>query len=193
MATPEWVTVTLKVIEVLDALQVSYVIVGSAASTVYGTMRTTVDADLVADLKLEHIPTLTAALEREFYIEPEQIRDAINRRSSFNAIHQETMFKVDVFIPKGRRFDETQFARRVEKVIANDPQYLAWLVSAEDVILSKLDWFRQGSEVSERQWRDVMGVLKTQKDRLDLTYLREAAHELGIGRLLERALEEVDR
>lgn len=193
MATPEWVLVTLKVIEVLDALGVPYIIVGSTASIVHGTMRTTVDADLVAEINLEHIEPLVAALNDEFYIEPEQIRDAIRRRRSFNLIHQRSMFKVDVFIPQGRHFDQVQFSRRVERVISQNPERSVWLVSAEDVVLSKLEWFRSGGEVSERQWRDVLGVIKTQAENLDLEYMREMATRIAVGDLLERAFEQAEK
>lgn len=190
MTTSDWVEVTLKVIDVLEALDVPYVIGGSAASIVHGIVRTTVDSDLLADLKAGHVEPFVAALEDEFYVERQSIHNAIAFRKSFNLIHQATMFKVDVFIPKTRSFDQAQLARRVEKVIARDPQRTAWIASAEDIVLAKLDWFRMGGEVSEQQWRDVLGVLKTQTGRLEIGYMRETASELGVDNLLERALEE---
>lgn len=187
---PESIAVTLQVAEILERLGVPYLIGGSVASTTHGIMRSTVDVDLLADLRPEHIPPLAAALSGAFYLDTQAIQEALARRSSFNLIHLETMFKVDVFLPHGRAFDQSQMKRRTAQVLTHDPERAAYLASAEDTILAKLDWYRQGGEVSERQWRDVLGVLKVQTGRLDLAYLRQWAMELGVSALLERALEE---
>ena len=185
----EPVAVTLLVIEALD---VPYFIGGSLASALYGVVRTTLDADLVADLRPEHAEPFARRLSAAFYVDLDSILDAIQRRDSFNVIHLESMFKVDIFIPRQRPYDRAQFARRVEKIVAVDAERAAYFASAEDTILAKLDWYRQESGVSERQWRDVLGVLKTQSGRLDLDYLRRWAAELSVADLLERALGEME-
>ena len=185
---PEPVAVTLLVIEALEGLGVPYLIGGSLASAVHGVARATVDADLVADLRPEHAEPLAQALGEAFYADVEAIRDAIHHRSSFNIIHLETMFKVDVFVHKQRPYDQVQFQRRVAQMIATDPERTAYVASAEDTVLTKLEWYRMGGEVSGRQWRDVLGVLKVQGERLDLAYLRRWATALGIADLLEKAL-----
>lgn len=100
----------------------------------------------------------------------------------------DTAFKVDVFIPEGRPFDRLQFARRSKQVVATHPERTAYVASAEDTVLAKLEWYRLGGEASERQWRDVLGVLQIQGDELDLDYLRQWAVELGVAGLLARAL-----
>ncbi len=78
-------------------------------------------------------------------------------------------------------------------MVATEPERTAYIASAEDTVLTKLEWYRMGGEVSDRQWRDVLGVLKVQGKRLDLAYLRRWATELGIADLLERALAEAGK
>jgi hypothetical protein len=185
---PEPIAVTLQVVEVLDALGVPYLIGGSFASSVYGTYRATADVDLVADLKFEHVEPLVTALREQFYIDTELVRDAIRHRRSFSAIHLTTMFKVDVFIPQRRPYSQAQLERRVKRIIWPEPECTAYLASAEDNILAKMEWYRMGGEVSDRQWRDILGVLKVQGDRLDLGYLRRWAADLSVADLLEKAL-----
>ena len=188
--TNEPVQVTMLVIHVLEKLHIPYVIGGSLASAVHGVMRATMDTDIVADLREEHARPLADALGGTFYADVEMIRDAIEYRGSFNLIHLETMFKVDVFIPKQREFDQQQLQRRTTQVIATDPEEVAFVASAEDTILAKLEWYRMGGEVSDRQWRDILGILKVQAESLDLEYLRKWSTILGVSDLFETALGE---
>jgi hypothetical protein len=184
----EPIEVTLKVTRVLELLKIPYFIGGSLASTVYGLIRTTQDCDIVAQMNLEHIPAFVAALQDEFYIDSEMIADSIKRNSSFNIIHSESMFKVDVFIPHPRPFLRSQFSHAQQQSFQLETEVSAMFTSPEDIILAKLEWYRLGGEISERQWRDVLGVLKTQAGGLDLAYLRLWAEELQVVDLLDRAL-----
>lgn len=187
---PEAVHVLMLVVDVFERLHIPYLVGGSIASALYGVARSTLDADIVADLQQEHVGELVKALGNDFYADDEMIRDAIRHHSSFNLIHLKTMFKVDVFIRKERPFDRIQFQRRVEQVFAADPPQKAFIATAEDVILAKLEWYRLGGEVSDRQWRDILGVLKVQAGRLDLGYLRQWSAVLNVSDLLQKALKE---
>jgi hypothetical protein len=183
----------LPVIEALERLRVPYCVGGSLASSLYGVGRTTLDADLVADLDPRHVPPLVAALQAAYYVDAGMILDAIARRSCFNVIHLASMFKVDVFVLKDRSYDRTAFARiRRDTLTPDGPGAEVFLASPEDVVLNKLEWFRLGDEISERQWRDAVGVLKVQKDRLDRSYLARWGSELGLTDLLQRAWKEAE-
>lgn len=187
----EPIQVTLKVVITFERLGIPYLIGGSFASAVHGIVRATMDVDLVADIKPSHISSLVALLENEFYIDAEMILDAIQHTSSFNLIHLETMFKVDVFILKQRPFDLNQMQRRISQSVGDSPDDQAYFSTAEDIVLAKLEWFRAGGETSERQWGDILGVLDLQSDRLDLEYLKKWAATLGIRDLLQRAIQAV--
>jgi hypothetical protein len=186
----EPVEVTLKVTGIFEKLGIPYLIGGSLASTLYGMVRTTQDSDIVAEMRLEHLQPFVSALQDEFYVDDEMIVESIRRNSSFNIIHRETLFKVDVFIPRPRPFLQSQLARAQKQTFTFETEVSAKFASPEDIVLAKLEWYRLGDEVSDRQWRDVLGVLKTQAGELDLEYLRKWATDLKVSDLLERALKE---
>jgi hypothetical protein len=186
--TPEPIIVTLLVTQTLESLNIPYLIGGSFASTAYGRVRTTQDVDIVAELTAEHVPPFLDAVQRDFYADEQMILSAIERRTHFNLIHLETMFKVDVFISKERPFDQQQLARRIERLLDNEGSNKAYFASAEDTILAKLEWYRLGGEQSERQWLDILSILNLQKTNLDHAYLQKWAEALQVNDLLNRAL-----
>jgi hypothetical protein len=175
------------IVEALEQLGVSYHIGGSVASSVYGILRATIDADLVANLYLEQVRPLVKRLEAEYYIDEDMVRDAVKRCSSFNIIHLDTMLKVDVFIPKSRLFDQEELRRSQQEVLLEGTRPFN-VASPEGTILNKLEWYRMGGEVSDRQWNDILGVLKVQGTNLDMNYLQKWAANLNVTDLLERAL-----
>lgn len=99
------------IVEALEQLEIKYHIGGSVASSVHGIIRATIDADLIAELRLQHVRPLVKLLEADYYIDEDAVRDAVKRRSSFNAIYLDTMLKVDVFIPKPRLFEQEELSR----------------------------------------------------------------------------------
>lgn len=185
---PEPIAVTLQVADALESLGVPYFIGGSLASAIHGISRATMDVDIVADLQTEHVEPLLQLLTDAFFVDDESLRQAVREHGSCNIIHRETMFKVDIFIRKTRSFDQSQLDRRERQSLATEPERFAYVASAEDLILAKLEWYRLGGEVSERQWRDVQNILKVQGDRLDAAYLRKWASQLEVLDLLERIL-----
>lgn len=186
----EQIAVITRVTGVLETLGIPYVIGGSFASAVHGVMRATMDADLVVDLRMDQSAPLAQAMDTDFYADLEMIRDAIRQHSSFNLVHLDTMFKVDLFVARSRDFDRAQLARRQLHLLSEEPERRAYVASAEDIVLAKLEWYRLGGEVSDRQWRDVLGVIQVQGDRLDRGYMRRMAAGLGVADLLSRAFEE---
>jgi len=187
---PEPIAITARVTAVLEKLGVPYLIGGSLASTVHGLVRTTQDSDILTELGAEQLQPFVESLQDEFYIDPEMIAEAITRRASFNIIHRESMFKVDIFISRQRPFEKAQLARARRQMLSITPEIQAVVSSAEDTILAKLEWYRMGSEVSEQQWRDVLGVLKVQAGQLDMDYLHRWAKELKVEDLLQDAVKE---
>ncbi len=188
---PEPIAVTLQVVDALEQVGATYVIGGSLASTIHGVVRTTLDTDIVADLSLRQAQPFADLLTGAFYLDVNTIRHAIRQRSSFNVIHLATMFKVDIFVSKGRPFDRQQLDRRQRWIADPDSGRTICVATPEDTVLAKLAWYRLGDEISDRQWRDILGVLAVQGDRLNLTYMRQWAASLGVSDLLEQALGEL--
>jgi len=176
----------LPVIQAFEALSVDYLVGGSLASSFHGTPRSTLDVDLVAELKPAHGPLLVAQLGDDYYADLDRITAAIAKRSSFNLIYLRTMFKVDVFVlgddPLAREVMRRR--QRVDLGVGTEVD----VATAEDVVLQKLLWYRLGNEVSDRQWTDLLGVIRVRRDQLDLAYLERWAEHLGLTDLLRRAL-----
>ncbi len=184
---------TEPLIRFFEANHIQYHIGGSVASSAHGIPRTTIDVDLVADIKPHHVEKMVQSLQPVYYIDESMILSAINNQTSFNLIHLETIIKIDVFILKQDAFDQKVMSRAVEGNlnIGETESFQVRFSSPEDIILHKLSWFRMGGEQSERQWKDILGVLKIQRDSLDFEYMQIWAKQIKVNDLLERALAEV--
>lgn len=177
-------------VRILNACGVPHMLGGSMASSLHGTVRYTEDIDLVIDLPADQLDSLAEALGPEFYVSREAMREAVRERRSFNAIHLDSVIKIDCFVLGRDSFDREQFARRepITTGLPGDPSIM--VSTAEDMILRKLRWFRAGGESSERQWRDVIGILKARRGQLDEPHMRQWAAHLDVSDLLERAATE---
>ena len=191
MTPPEIAAALRPVVAWLDGHGVRYRIGGSLASSVHGVARSTLDVDLVADVPGELAGELAADLGGRYYVDEELVREAVRRRSSFNLVHLATMVKVDVFLPGDADYDRTAFERaRLEPLLEAAPDERLPFSTPEDIVLRKLLWYRDGGEVSERQWADVRGVLQVQRGALDEAYLELWSSRLAIADLLARARSE---
>ena len=191
MKTSSILSALKPVVEAFEKLKISYYIGGSVASSAYGLARTTLDVDLVSDVKLQHVPPLTEKLESAYYVDSGMMISAIREQSSFNLIHLETMIKIDVFILKDRPYDRSTFQRKRKDTLEEEQKSADYyLASPEDVIISKMEWFCRGGKISERQWNDVLGILKIQGNNLDVKYLKHWSAELGLIDLLIKAFDE---
>ena len=188
MKKPDILAALEPVAKTFDELGVQYYVGGSVASSAYGIARATLDVDIVSDLKLPHVSPMVEMLKASYYIDKDMILEAIDSRSSFNVIHLDTMIKVDVFVVGDTPYDIETLKRKRKDTLDDEQETEFYLGSPEDVILNKLKWFRMGGNVSEQQWRDVLGVLKVQEGLLDTEYLRHWGAALGLTGLLEEAL-----
>jgi hypothetical protein len=179
--------------QVLDDLNIRYAIGGSLASSIHGQPRYTQDADIA----VEPFPGKERSFalrfpSDEYYVDESMIRDAVIRRASFNILHLLTGFKIDVFVQKDRQFDRELLARSIKAPVFGESEGEFGLITAEDIILLKLEWYRLGGEISDRQWNDIIGVVKTQFDRLDGAYLDHWASEIGVKDLFDRVRQQTE-
>jgi hypothetical protein len=179
-----------RVLAALDRLEIHYFVTGSIAGSVYGIPRTTRDIDIVADVRTDQLESLAAELDPDFYADAGMMKDALDRGRSFNVIHIASSQKIDIF-PLGRDdYSREAFARRRPAQTSSQEggPVECIFASAEDVVLSKLRWYRAGGEVSESQWKDLRGIMLVSGARLDRDYLRTWAARIGVADLLERLL-----
>ena len=141
MTASDLVAAVRPVAEALERIGVAFYLTGSVASSAHRIARASLDADIVADLAPEHADSLIARLESDYYIPADRLREAVTARSSCSLIHLATMFKVDLFVSKGRPFDREAAARARPEAIDDTPDSVRVpIASPEDTVLAKLDW-----------------------------------------------------
>ena len=169
----------------LDALGVAWVIGGSIASSVHGEPRSTQDIDMVVALLERHVMPFAKAIDRDYYVDVDAMRHAVTSGESFNAVHFASAIKVDFFVAGDDPFEAERLRSRQSIELPNGVLHVD---TAENTLLRKLEWYRRGGEVSDRQWRDVQAIARMQGDSLDMQHLRLWAPRLGVVDLLERVM-----
>jgi hypothetical protein len=173
---------------VFEALHIPYYITGGVCAIAYGDPRTTRDLDVVIECKPSEIMAMVAQLKAEgFYCPPGAIEDIQSSMGRVLSVtHMQLVLNADLVLNANTEFDRSKMERRRLEAIGLDESERFWLASPEDVILAKLLW--GGQSQSEKQWRDVLGVLKVQGDSLDFAYLTQWAARLDLTALVQRAI-----
>jgi len=176
----------VKIAEILERLDILYMVTGGMAVLVWGRPRFTADIDIVVEIKEKHINVLSQALMalgKAGYVSKEAMQEAISRKGEFNFIDGETGVKVDFWVLNDDPFAKSQIKRRIIKEVDNQKIYF---VSPENLILSKLEWYQQSQ--SSRHLEDVESILKISGDKLDKAYLKQWAERLGFLETLNKIL-----
>ena len=179
-----------KFADILESLGITYVIGGSIASSIYGKVRFTQDVDMTVEPFEDKADEFLRLVSSDFYISSDAMQQALSQKRSFNVVHLESAFKIDVFIQKNTEFERQLLSRRNFMKLSDRFEKEFSIVSPEDIIMLKLRWYRQTDCTSEKQWQDILSVLEVQKDKLDFEYLKKWAGILRIDQLLARAISE---
>jgi len=174
------------VADILDALNVRWAVGGSVASAAHGEPRATNDVDLVAVLTEAEARTVVLRLGGDYYADGDSAAEAVRLRGSFNIIDRRSFIKLDVFVPGPGPLGLGQLDRKRDLDVFPSMRPVP-VLGPEDVVLQKLRWYRLGGEVSDRQWRDIVSVLRLVRSELDDRYLNDVAAGAGLTTLLERA------
>jgi hypothetical protein len=177
-----------RIIKALNHANIPYMISGSIGSSFHGQPRATNDADIVIDPAQNQLLVFIESLGTDCYVSKEAALQAMANSSMFNIIDIQSGYKADLIIRKKRPFSQQEFARRIR---ATFPGIDVYVLTPEDSILSKLEWSKSCG--SELQFKDALGVLTVQKDRLDFDYLEHWARELGIEDALDRLTKEAGK
>lgn len=191
---PEWsiqehdlLVALIPVIEAFECLGIRYYLSGSIACSVYGLPRGAQDIDFLADIQFEHVCPLRDHLQATYTVNEQACYDALAQRSAFSLLHLSSLVKVDVMLARSTPLDTLVWQRAQQFSLIGGYQPI-WIASPEDVVLMRLEWYRDGEAAADDQWNDILGVLKVQAPILDLTYLRHVAQTLNVSGLLEQAL-----
>ena len=174
----------LKVLEMitqkLEQARIPYMITGSIAMNYYATPRMTRDLDLIVELKKSDVSQLIELFQKEFYIDKQMILEALKHEGIFNIIHNDWVIKVDFIIRKSTPYRKLEFKRKKKVKVEN---FLFWIVSPEDLIISKLCWAQES--MSDFQLRDVRNLLEDVKG-LDITYIQKWVKQLALDKPFQK-------
>ncbi len=178
----------LFVVGCFEKLKIPYLVTGAIASIAYGEPRFTNDIDVVVDMSSTHVEAFKSYFpENEFYLDSDSMKKAIDRRHQFNIIHPGSGLKVDVIISKRDDFERSRFSR-IKKLNVSETKS-AYFASPEDVIIKKLEYFKQGR--SEKHLRDIASMLKISSELIDRSYISSWAKKLNISELWEEMQKKV--
>lgn len=183
------IDVALAVASAVESVGGAYFVGGSVASSLQGEPRATNDIDVVVELPLARLQDFVDALGPDFEVDLDMLRDALLHGRTCNIFFLPSVMKVDIFAVGSTPFDEAEFARRRPVVVRPTGETLV-VKTPEDTVLRKLLWYRAGGGVSDRQWRDVVEVLRVSGPAMGAAYLSSWAQRLGIDSLLSRARKE---
>ncbi len=173
-------------VDLLEKHQISYLIGGSFASSVQGEYRTTNDIDFLCQISMDKLEGFIGGLSPDFIHDSESIKNSLKSKISFNIIHEESFTKIDVFNSIGQ-YERSQLERAIPVYIKEINKHIR-VASAEDIISAKLIWYKKGNMTSERQWNDILGVYKVQKNKLDYEYMQSWADLMDINILYKKAI-----
>ena len=176
-----------RIAQLLDELEIPYAIGGSVAASFFGEPRATADIDVAILVSIPAGEELLRRVAAEFYVPTDAARRAIRAHDSFNLVANDGGLKIDLVVLGPGLLDRRQIERRIPVRVTGDGTEI-WITSPEDQVLRKLSWYRATGSTSERQWRDVIGLLRVSGDQLDREYLRLTAAEVGIDDLLADAV-----
>jgi len=165
-----------RLVPVLNAAAVPYMLTGSVASSLHGTPRSTRDLDVVIDPTREQLIALVRrSATMDYFADEQQAIDAFTRRSQFNVIDNVTGWKVDLIFMENSEYGKLAFERRSRAIVLGNEVEVC---SAEDILLAKMRWAKASG--SDRQLQDAAGIIATQGDALDSKYLHSWTESLGL-------------
>jgi hypothetical protein len=176
-------------VDAFEQLGIAYYIGGSVSSSLHGLARRTQDVDVIADIGANQVRLLVQRLQRDYYVDEQAWQDAVRRGLPYSVIHLGTMLKIDLMPLKRRAFTRGEASRAQAHILEAGTRAVR-VASAEDAILTKLEWFEMGGRSSSRQWNDILGIMKQQGAALDFPYPAQWADVLGVRDLLDQALVE---
>jgi hypothetical protein len=177
--------VVLKVVEILNRINIPYFLTGALAVVYYGEPRTTQDIDIVVEIQDKDIITLIKNFRSDFIISEESIKVAIRDRTMFNVLHKDMNFKIDFWVLGDDEFSRERILKRSKKNILGTEMYLP---NAEDVIISKLEWFKMSN--LDKHYFDAFGVYRIQKGNLDLEYINQWCKKKSVLKIWEKLRKE---